>query len=96
MSTRLERVGQKAEAEKRLCFTNLFSLLKVELLRESFYDLRRNASPGVDGITWSQYEVNLDANLQDLEDRLHQGRYRAKRSAGRTLPSRPGGNARSE
>lgn len=77
VSIRLERVRQRAEAEPKARFHNLFSLLTVDLLRESFYQLKRQASPGLDKVKWSTYEKNMEANLQDLEDKLHQDRYRA-------------------
>lgn len=93
VSIRLERVRQKAEANRKERFNNLFSLLKVDLLRESFYALKRSASPGLDGTTWSQYEVDLEANLQRLEDQLHEGRYRASPVL-RTYIAKPDGRQR--
>lgn len=77
VSIRLERVRQKAEADRTVRFQNLFSLLTVDLLRESFYALKRQARPGLDKVTWSQYEENVEANLEELENSLHQSRYRA-------------------
>src|SRR5229473_4424487 len=62
-------------------FTALLHHLTVDLLRESFYSLKRKAAPGVDGVTWQEYESGLENRLVDLHGRVHRGAYRA-------LPSR--------
>jgi len=49
----------------------------LDLLRLSFYALKRNAAPGVDGVEWQDYEAELESNLQDLRARVHRGAYRA-------------------
>ena len=61
-------------------FTALLHHLTVELLRESFYSLKRKAAPGVDGVTWQEYEDGLEDRLTDLHGRVHRGAYRAKPS----------------
>jgi hypothetical protein len=38
-------------------FTALLHHLTVGLLRDSFYALKRKAAPGVDGVTWQEYET---------------------------------------
>ena len=73
----LARVRQRAEADKTFRFNNLFHLLKAELLRESFYELKRKAAPGLDGVTWHEYEQKLETRLPELEHELHIGSYRA-------------------
>ena len=91
----LARVRQRAEADKSACFNNLFHFLKVDLLRTSFYELKRKAAPGLDGVTWYVYEQKLEERLPELERELHVGSYRAtpakrryitKQRRGRTLP----------
>ena len=62
-------------------FTALLHHLTVDLLRESFYSLKRKAAPGVDGVTWQEYETGIEDRLVDLHGRVHRGAYRA-------LPSR--------
>jgi len=62
-------------------FTALLHHLTVELLREGFYALKRRAAPGVDGVTWREYETGLEDRLVDLHRRVHCGAYQA-------LPSR--------
>jgi RNA-directed DNA polymerase len=76
-SNGLDRVRQKAKADKACRFNNLFRFLKVDLLRASFYELKRKAAPGQDGVTWYEYEQTLEARLPELERELHIGSYRA-------------------
>jgi RNA-directed DNA polymerase len=74
----LWRVRQAAKRDSHRRFTALFHHLSPELLAESFYQLERDAAPGIDGVTWHDYEANLGANLRALHARLHQGRYRTQ------------------
>lgn len=76
-SNGLGRVRQRAKADKSFRFNNLFHFLKVDLLRASFYELKRKAAPGLDGVTWHAYERTLEARLPELERELHIGSYRA-------------------
>ena len=89
----LERVRQAAKARKKEKFTALLHHVTVELLRESFYALKRKAAPGVDGLTWPDYEMELEDNLQDLHARVHRGAYRALPVRRRYIP-KPGGKQR--
>jgi RNA-directed DNA polymerase len=78
------RVGRRAESSKGPQGDEVHRLLHgltVDLLRESFYSLKRKAAPGVDGVTWQEYESGLEDRLVDLHGRVHRGAYRA-------LPSR--------
>src|SRR5256712_7114982 len=61
-------------------FTALLHHLTVDLLRGSFYTLKRKAAPGVDGVTWEEYETGLEDRLVDLHGRIHRGAYRAQPS----------------
>ena len=76
--SRLSRVRQRAEADRQATFNNLFSHLTLELLHDSFYELKRKAAPGIDGITWAAYEPTVPVSIPDLHERLHNGRYRAQ------------------
>ncbi len=89
----LERVRQAAKARKKEKFTALLHHVTVELLRESFYALKRKAAPGVDGLRWPDYEMELEDNLQDLHARVHRGAYRALPVRRRYIP-KPGGKQR--
>src|ERR1700681_3499563 len=77
----LDRVRQAAKARKKERFTALLHHVNVDLLKDAYFWLKRNAAPGVDGITWQDYAQDLAANIVDLHARIHRGAYRA-------LPSR--------
>jgi len=77
----LDRVRQVARLRKEEKFTALFHHLSVDLFREAFFALKRDAAPGVDGLMWRTYEADLERNLTDLHSRVQRGAYRA-------LPSR--------
>jgi RNA-directed DNA polymerase len=86
----LDRVRQVAERDKDVRFTALLHHVNVESLRAAYLALRRQAAPGVDGVTWEAYGRDLEANLQDLHDRLHRGAYRAKPSRRVYIPKADG------
>ena len=77
-------VREAAERDKEMRFTALLHHVTVERLRASFFALKREAVPGVDGVTWREYrgasEAELDARLVALHDRVHRGAYRAQPS----------------
>src|SRR5665811_174209 len=77
VSQGLGGVRQVARERKQEQFTALLHHLTVELLRESYYALKRNAAPGVDGMRWEEYENGLEDRLSDLHGRVHRGAYRA-------------------
>jgi RNA-directed DNA polymerase len=73
-----ERIGERARRVKGVKgakFNNLLSHMTAPLLKEAYYRLRKNAAAGVDGETWSSYGEQLDARLQDLEERIQSGKY---------------------
>ena len=80
MSQGLRGVRQAARERKQERFTALLHHLSVGLLRDSFYALKRQASPGVDGVTWQEDESGLADRLIDLHSRVHRGVYRARPS----------------
>jgi len=90
VSNGLLRVREAARRDKCARFTALLHHMDIERLRESFYALKRQAAPGVDGVTWAQYEVNLEARLGDLKDRVHRGTYRAQPSKRTYIPKADG------
>jgi len=91
--TGLGRVRQRAKQDKQARFTALLHHLTVDLLRDSFLKLKRNAASGVDGQTWMQYEQNLEGRLSELHGRVHRGSYRAKPSR-RVYLEKPDGRKR--
>jgi len=90
VSPGLDRVRQTARLRKKEKFTALLHHVTVDLLREAFLALKRQAAPGVDGTTWQDYEVDLEINLQDLHHRVHRGTYRAKPVRRRFIPKSDG------
>ncbi len=78
MSTELQRISELAKQDHTLQFTSLAHLLTVGMLGEAYQRLRKDASPGVDGLTAQEYEQDLAGNLQGLHQRLREGRYRAQ------------------
>jgi retron-type reverse transcriptase len=90
VSQGLRGVGQAAKERKQERFTALLHHLSVELLRESFYVLKRQAAPGVDGVTWQEYETGLEDRLIDLHSRVHRGAYRAQPSRRIYIPKADG------
>jgi RNA-directed DNA polymerase len=85
-----ERVRKAARQRKKERFTALFHHLTVDLLRLSFLALKRDAAPGVDGVTWQDYEADLERKLSDLHARVHRGAYRAQPSRRRYIPKADG------
>ena len=77
VSSTLIALNRKAVREPKKRFQDLYRLLDLQALYESFGSLKRNVAPGVDGVTWDDYEANLDENLHRLLDRLKAKRYRA-------------------
>src|SRR5215471_6186680 len=69
----LSRVRQAARQRKKERFTALLHQVNVDTLQAAFYALKRKAAAGVDGVTWQDYEVNLERNLEDLHGRAHRG-----------------------
>jgi group II intron reverse transcriptase/maturase len=90
VSQGLADVRKAARDNKEMKFTALLHHLTVDLLRESFYSLKRKAAPGVDGVTWREYEVGLEDRLIDLHDRVHRGAYRAQPSRRVYIPKSDG------
>jgi RNA-directed DNA polymerase len=80
VSQGLISVRKAARERKEMKFTALLHHLTVGLLRESFFALKRRAAPGVDGVTWKEYETGLEGRLADLHSRVHRGAYRAQPS----------------
>lgn len=87
---RLQRVHQAARQRKKERFTALMHLVDVELLRQSYFWLQKNAAAGVDGITWQQYGQGLEERLGDLHGRIQRNAYRATPSRRQYIPKADG------
>jgi len=90
VSQGLDGVRKAARERKQERFTALLHHLNIDLLRDSFYALKRQASPGVDGVTWQEYETGLEDRLTDLHSRVHRGAYRAQPSRRVYIPKADG------
>src|SRR5260221_802489 len=93
VSQGLERVREAAKQRKKERFTALLHHVTIDLLKDAYSWLKREAAPGVDGRTWQSYKQNLEVNLAELHSRIHRGTYRALPSRRRYIP-KPDGRQR--
>jgi RNA-directed DNA polymerase len=93
VSPALERIRRVARQRKTEKFTSLLHHISIDLLDEAFFELKEDAAPGIDGLTWKDYEQNLERNLEDLHARIHRGAYRARPSRRVYIP-KPDGRQR--
>jgi group II intron reverse transcriptase/maturase len=84
-------VREAARKDRKLRFTSLLHHITPELLQASFFDLKKQAAPGVDGETWRDYAVDFETRIDDLHGRIHRGAYRAKPSKRTYIPKPDGG-----
>jgi retron-type reverse transcriptase len=89
----LDRIREAAKREKDLRFNNLMHHITTDLLREAYEALKKDAAPGVDGVTWEQYGEKLGENLSNLHQKVQSGRYRATPSKRIWIP-KPDGRQR--
>lgn len=88
-----QTIAEKAKQDPTLRFTSLAHRLNLETLNAAFKRLNRRAAPGPDGLTVTDYEQHLDANLRDLWQRLRTQRYRASPARRKMIP-KPNGKMR--
>jgi group II intron reverse transcriptase/maturase len=86
----LSRVREAARRDAKQRFTNLLHHVTVDLLRQSYHALKRDAASGVDEVTWQEYGEELEERLVDLHDRIQGGRYRVKPSKRQWIPKADG------
>ena len=89
-SNGLAAVRQVARQSKKERFTALLHHITTDLLKRSYFALKRNAAPGSDRVTWQAYGEDLDEKLKDLHDRVHKGSYRARPAKRTTIPKADG------
>ncbi len=89
----LDRVRRVAATDKDARFTALLHHIDVDRLRAAYFALRPKVAPGVDGVTWADYGLELEKNLRDLHARVHRGAYRARPSRRVFIP-KPDGRLR--
>jgi group II intron reverse transcriptase/maturase len=90
VSPELERVRERAKRNRKERFTSLLHHIDVELLRWSYWQLKRDAAPGVDGQTWEAYGEQLERNLLRLHESTQRGAYRAQPSRRQFIPKEDG------
>ena len=86
----LVAVRQAARRSKSVRFTALLHHITVDLLKQSYLALVRDAAPGIDGVTWQAYGENLDDKLKNLHERIHKGSYRARPAKRSYIPKADG------
>jgi len=86
----LNRVRQAARQRKGEKFTALLHHVTIDTLRVAFHALKRKAAPGVDGVTWEDYEADPEPRLADLHERVHSGAYRPQPSRRTYIPKADG------
>ncbi len=82
----LAGVRRAARQSKSVRFTALLHHITVDLLKQSYRALERDSAPGIDGVTWYAYGVNLEEKLTDL----HKGSYRARPARRTYIPKADG------
>jgi group II intron reverse transcriptase/maturase len=88
--TFLRAIAEKAYKNKHHRFGDLYRWLNQDVLRRCFFRLRKDAASGVDGMTFQEYEKNLEANLADMVGRLKRKAYRARLVRRKYIPKGPG------
>lgn len=83
-------VRQRAQKDRKAKFTSLLHHITPELLRASFFELKKQAAPGVDDETWHDYAADFEMRIDDLHGRIHRGAYRAKPSKRTYIPKSDG------
>src|ERR1700726_1286511 len=89
-SQALDRVCQAARQRKKEQFPSLLHHVDPAMLRTAFYAMKRDAAPGVDGMTWETYEQHLDRRIEKLHARGQAGTYRALPSRRSYIPKEDG------
>jgi RNA-directed DNA polymerase len=78
MTTDINRIAELAKEDPKRQFFSIAHLITVEKLCEAFRSLRKDASAGVDGVTYEQYETNAEENIRQLHQRLKGGKYQVQ------------------
>ena len=89
----LHGVREAARKDSTLKFTALLHHVNEDCLTAAFFNLKKRAAVGIDGVTWHDYEQDLETNIADLHGRIHRGAYRAKPSRRAWIP-KPDGRQR--
>ena len=91
VSQRKARLREFVRRNPQERLTTLLHHINEDSLRKAFFALKRDAAPGVDGMTWQKYADGLEERLSDLHRRVHSGAYRATPSRRVEIPKPDGG-----
>src|SRR6202043_2216069 len=78
MSTEIGRLSELAKEDPKRQFFSIAHLITPEKMYAAFLSLRKDASAGVDGVTYEEYEKDAARNIRELHQRLKEGKYRAQ------------------
>ena len=78
MSTKIDRLSELAKEDGKRRFFSIAHLLTPEAMYAAFRSLRKDASAGVDGVTYEEYEKDAEGNIRKLQERLKGGKYQAQ------------------
>ena len=74
----LSRLTELAQEDRARQFSSIAHLLTPAALQEAFHSLRKDASAGVDEVTYRDYEGQVEGNILKLWERLKGKTYRAQ------------------
>src|SRR4051794_39749596 len=77
LSTNRQRIANLARTKRGTALCSLHHVIDLDWMKEAYRLTRKDGAPGIDGVTAADYEVNLEAKLLDLLDRIKSGRYHA-------------------
>ena len=89
------RIREAVTRNRQDELTALLHHINIDILRASFFGLKKSAAPGVDEMTWAEYAESFEANLAELHARVHTGAYRALPSRRRYIQGRTADSGRS-
>jgi group II intron reverse transcriptase/maturase len=90
MGTKLDRISEMSATNPKMVFTSLYHLINEEMLLECHKELDGKKATGVDNVTKSEYEANLEENLRNLVERLKRKNYKPKPSLRVYIPKANG------
>src|SRR6266576_3510811 len=78
MCTDIDRIAELAKEDPQRQFFSIAHLITVGELHVAFLGLRKEASAGIDGVTYKEYEKDVDENIRKLHQRLKEGKYQCQ------------------
>jgi RNA-directed DNA polymerase len=90
VSTKLLKVAERAKRDPQAQMRSIAHIIDLELLKEAFDRIRKDAAVGVDGVTKEKYGEQLEENLRSLHERMKGGRYRHQAIRRVHIPKAPG------